>query len=99
MRNENEEDSCIICGSSFNCPAGAIVQFPGHEMMYLGESNGDFYTINDVSSIAADLGNPSLSVVKARSVVVNGMKSTLRKNGSSWYDNLTKLIIPWMEPW
>ena len=83
----------------FNCPAGAIVQFPGHEMMYLGESNGDFYTINDVSSIAADLGNPSLSVVKARSVVVNGMKSTLRKNGSSWYDNLTKVIIPWMEPW
>lgn len=80
------------------CPAGAIVQFPGHEMMYLGESNGDFYTINDVSSIAADLGNPSLSVVKARSVVVNGMKSTLRKNGSSWYDNVNKVIIPWMEP-
>lgn len=83
----------------FNCPAGAIVQFPGHEMMYLGESNGDFYTINDVSSFAADLGNPSLSVVKARTVVVNGMKSTLRKNGSSWYDNVNKVIIPWMEPW
>ena len=39
----------------FNCPAGAIVQFPGHEMMYLGESNGDFYTINDVDDGTAAL--------------------------------------------
>lgn len=82
-----------------NCPAGAIVQFPGHEMIYLGESNGDYYTINDVSSIAADIGNNKLSTLRTRSVVVNGMKSTLRKNGSSWLDNVNRVIIPWVEPW
>ena len=30
---------------------GAIIQFNGHEMIYLGESGGKFYTINDVSSL------------------------------------------------
>ncbi len=68
-------------------PAGTILIFPGHEMLYLGEENGLYYTINDVSSLVAP-GQPENGIIKPRSVVVNDL-STLRGNGTTWLDNLT----------
>jgi len=80
-----------------SAPAGAIVQFPGHEMLYLGDANGDYYTINAVSSLAVPMGD-EYKVVRGRTVVVNGVKSTKRGNGSTWLSNVTRVIIPWQAP-
>lgn len=66
--------------------AGSILQFPGHEMLYLGKYNGLYYTINDVSSLV----NPQYpgEIIRPRSVVVNDL-STLRGNGTTWLENLS----------
>ena len=72
-------------------PPGAILIFPGHEMMYLGHENGLYYTINDVSSLVSP-ADPKGGVIRPRSVIVNDL-STLRGNGSTWLSNLTCIKI------
>ena len=72
-------------------PAGAILIFNGHEMIYLGkDNNGLYYTINDVSSLVPP-DQPGV-IVKPRSVIVNDL-STLRGNGSTWLANLTHAVV------
>lgn len=60
--------------------AGSILQFPGHEMLYLGKYNGLYYTINDVSSLVSP-DAPGV-IIRPRSVIVNDL-STLRGNGKT----------------
>ncbi len=71
-------------------PAGAILIFPGHEMLYLGEDNGLYYTINDVSSLVSP-EQPGV-IIRPRSVVVNDL-STLRANGTTWLTNLSHAVV------
>ena len=71
-------------------PAGTILIFPGHEMLYLGKDNGLYYTINDVSSLVPP-DQPGV-IVKPRSVIVNDL-STLRANGSTWLGNLSHAVV------
>lgn len=71
-------------------PAGTILIFPGHEVLYLGEDNGLYYTINDVYSLVPP--NQPGVVVKPKSVIVNDL-STLRGNGTTWLDNLTYAVV------
>lgn len=71
-------------------PIGAILQFPGHEMLYLGENNGLYYTINDVSSLVYPDGTGG--VIRPRGVIVNDL-STQRANGTTWLNNLNRVIV------
>ena len=72
---------------------GTILQFPGHEMIYLGKANGHYYTINDVSSLVSPPeGTTGDAALRVRSVIVNDL-STLRKNGKSWFDQITRGIV------
>ena len=75
-------------------PAGSIVQFPGHEMLYLGASGGNHYTINDVSSVVVMNGDER-DLKRVRSVVINSMEKTFRGSGVSWLGAVTRVIIPW----
>lgn len=72
-------------------PSGAILFFPGHEMMYLGTENGLYYTVNDVSSLV-DPENPDGGIIRPRSVIINDL-STLRGNGTTWLSNLTTIAV------
>ncbi|MGN0108455.1 MAG: SH3 domain-containing protein [Hominilimicola sp.] len=72
-----------------NLPAGSILQFPGHEMIYLGSHGGLYYTINNVSSLVSP-DEPGI-VIRPRGVVVNDL-STLRGNGTTWLNNLSRAI-------
>ncbi|MBQ2670742.1 MAG: SH3 domain-containing protein [Clostridia bacterium] len=72
-------------------PAGAILIWPAHEMIYLGEKDGLYYTINDVSSLVSP-ANPEGGVIRPRSVIVNDL-SILRGNGTTWLTNLTKVVV------
>ena len=69
---------------------GSILQIPGHEMIYLGENNGLYYTINDVSSIVSP-DDPEGGIIDPRGIIVNDF-STLRANGTTWLDNLSYAI-------
>ncbi len=71
-------------------PSGVILQFPGHEMIYLGTVNGKIYTINSVSSIAQNDVKKRI-----RSVVVNSL-DTKRTNGHTWLDDLNCAISPFV---
>ena len=73
-------------------PVGSILQFPGHEMIYLGTKKGKFYTINDVSSLAKDTDD-GLKKMRVRSVVINSLEDTKRTNGKTWFEELNKAII------
>ena len=72
-------------------PAGAILVFSGHEMMYLGEENGKLYVISSVGSLRVP---GTENVINVR----GGMISTLdvqRRNGSTWLSNLHTALIPY----
>lgn len=74
---------------------GTILQFPGHEMLYLGTVDGHYYTINDVSSLVSPVeGETGTDVLRVRSVIVNDL-STRRKNGKTWYDQISNGILIW----
>ncbi len=72
-------------------PVGAILLWSGHEMIYLGEDNGLYYTINDVSSLVSP-EDPGGGVIRPRSVIINDL-STLRANGTTWLSNLTTVKV------
>ena len=74
-----------------NTPAGAILIWPGHEMIYLGERNGLYYTINNVSSLVSAAA-PEDGIIRPRSVIVNDL-STLRGNGTEWISNLASVVV------
>lgn len=71
---------------------GTILQFPGHEMLYVGEKNGRYYTINDVSSLVSPVeGETGMEVLRVRSVILNDL-STRRASGKQWFEQLSKAI-------
>lgn len=74
-------------------PAGSILEFPGHEMLYLGTENGKYFTINDVSSLYLDT-ETGAKKYRVRDIVINSMEDTKRANGHTWLDQLSIAIIP-----
>lgn len=85
------EQKGTLLGSSIR--PGSILQFRGHEMMYLGCVDGKYYTINDVSSLVVPADQDAdIEVIRPRSVIVNEM-STRRGSGVTWLDAMDKIII------
>ena len=72
-------------------PPGAILIFPGHEMLYIGKDNGLYYTVSDVSSLVSP-ADPSGGIIRPRGVILNDL-STLRANGTTWLDNLSHALV------
>lgn len=73
---------------------GALLQFPGHIMFYLGEENGFYYVLSSAGSFVP-LSSLDGRVSPASTVLVNDLTVT-RKNGLSWFESLTTAIS--MEP-
>ena len=89
--SEMEEDAKITLLDGL--PAGAILFFKGHEMLYLGAANGKHYVVSAVSSMMAPDGESRLRV---RGVVINTLEGTLRANGNTWLKDLNLALIPWL---
>ena len=86
------EQKGTLLGSGSIRP-GSILQFKGHEMMYLGSVNGKYYVISNVSSLVASSEQDTNSeVIRPRSVVVNDL-STRRASGVTWMEALNNVII------
>ena len=72
-------------------PAGALLYFPGHTMIYLGMEGKTPYVISDTGSVA-EPGGP-LKVESTYSVIITPL-SARRRNGSTWLTNLTAAVLP-----
>jgi hypothetical protein len=72
-------------------PLGTLLNFPGHQMMYLGKADGKYYVVSSVSSIMSPWsGNRQ----RTRDVQINAL-DIRRANGMTWLQALTTMYIPW----
>lgn len=72
-------------------PAGSILCFPGHIMLYLGMQNDEPFVISSVGSFVPEDAKQG-AVQSVNSVLINSLYVT-RKNGSTWLDNLTSAVV------
>ncbi|MBQ7986622.1 MAG: S-layer homology domain-containing protein [Clostridia bacterium] len=75
-------------------PAGSVLYFSGHEMMYLGSENGKYYVVSAVGTVMQP-ENPSVRQ-RIRSMVINTLEIK-RANGNTWLDNLTVALVPYWQ--
>ncbi len=71
-------------------PLGAALCFPGHEMIYLGKVDGNYYVVSTVSSIMSpDTGK----LLRTRGVMINTL-DVKRASGMTWLGALNKAFMP-----
>ena len=78
-------------------PAGTMLYFRGHAMLYLGERDGRQYVLSSVSSMMDPADPAGKARLRVRSVVINGL-DIRRGNGNSWLRSLDTAVIPWLDP-
>ena len=72
-------------------PAGSLLYFPGHLMIYLGMDNDTPYVISAVGSMAtADMTEGDSIAVN--SVIINSLTDTTRKTGKTWLNCITDIL-------
>ncbi|MDO4531589.1 MAG: S-layer homology domain-containing protein, partial [Bacillota bacterium] len=71
-------------------PLGAALCFPGHEMIYLGQVDGNYYVISAVGAIMSPDTGKRLDV---RDVMINTL-DVKRANGKTWLEALDKAFMP-----
>jgi hypothetical protein len=84
----NEMEPAKKHNALLNLRPGAILGFPGHVMMYIGDCNGQFYTISQTGHFCVMDEEKRLKKIKVDSCLVNSL-SVRRKNGLTWYQNIT----------
>ncbi len=72
-------------------PAGTMLYFPGHTMLYLGMENNMGYVISDTGSVSQPEGE--VKVESTYSVIINPL-SARRRSGNSWLTELTTAVLP-----
>ena len=73
-------------------PMGALLNFPGHQMMYLGKCAGSYYVVSTVSSIMSPYSGKRQ---RTRDVQINTL-DIKRANGKTWIQALNKVYVPWL---
>ncbi len=74
-----------------NMPAGSILFFRGHEMMYLGQQNGKYYVLSACSSMA-NIQGPG--IMRTRGIFINTL-DVKRANGTTWLRNIHTMQVPY----
>ena len=83
-----EEKEALLDG----LPLGTILNFPGHQMMYLGKAEGAYYVVSTVSSIISPYSGKRQ---RTRQVQINTL-DIKRANGRTWMQALSTAYIPWV---
>lgn len=73
-------------------PMGTLLNFPGHQMMYLGKFAGSYYVVSTVSSIMSPWSGKRQ---RTRDVQINTL-DIKRANGKTWMQALNKVYVPWL---
>jgi len=71
-------------------PAGSILYFPGHVMLYLGESRGRHYVISPTARIIPN-DSQAEEVVNAHTCMVTTL-DTKRPNTNTWMEEITRIV-------
>ena len=74
-----------------NTPAGALLYFPGHTMIYTGFDADTGYVVSALGSASDSTGE--LNVRSIYSVALNPL-TVRRRSGNTWLTDLTAIVIP-----
>lgn len=74
-------------------PAGAVLYFSGHEMLYLGKADGQYYVLSAVSSMLSP-DEETGGRLRVRSIVISSL-DTKRMNGRTWLQELNLMLLPY----
>ena len=80
------EKERLLCGT----PAGAILFFPGHVMLYLGRREGRLLCLSAVGNFLPE-GETGGKKRAVNTVTVNSL-DVVRANGKTWLESLEKII-------
>lgn len=74
-------------------PAGTVLFFKGHEMIYLGHEQGQYYVISATSSMMYPGGKDRTRI---RGVIINSLDEK-RANGNTWLSDLNEALVPYIK--
>lgn len=83
------EDKCSLLNK---LPAGTVLFMKGHEMLYLGKDNGEYYCISAAGTVMNEGRTDTLAL---RCISINPLIKTYRPDNTSWIDNLTAALVIW----
>ncbi len=73
-------------------PLGTILNYPGHQMMYLGKADGKYYVVSAAGSYQRpDTGKRQ----RTRVVQINDL-DLKRADGKTWIQTINRLYYPWV---
>ena len=72
-------------------PLGTLLDFPGHQMMYLGKVDGKYFCVSTVSSMMSPYTGGRQ---RSRTVQINDL-DVKRGNGKTWLEAVNHIHIPW----
>jgi|GEM_PF-496898 len=72
-------------------PAGTLLYFNGHTMIYIGYENDKMYVLSALGSVVESTGE--VAVQQMYSVALNSL-DVRRKSGTTWLDNLRSAVCP-----
>ena len=72
-------------------PLGTLLDFPGHQMMYLGKVNGSYFCVSTVSSMMSPYTGGRQ---RSRTVQINDL-DLKRGSGLTWLQAVNHISIPW----
>lgn len=75
-------------------PAGTLLYFSGHTMIYTGFDGGLAYVISDTGSLSDSEGE--VNVRSMYSVILNPL-TTRRRSGNTWIRDLSAAVLPFSE--
>ena len=73
-------------------PLGTILDFPGHQMMYLGKAEGRYYCVSTVSSLMSPYSGRRQ---RTRTVQINDL-DVKRGSGITWLQSVNRICLPWI---
>lgn len=74
-------------------PAGTLLSFPGHIMLYLGMKDKLPFVISAVGSFMPLENKEDAKVESINTVVINDLCNIYRRSGTSWLENLTDAVV------
>lgn len=74
-----------------NLPAGSLLYFSGHIMLYLGSDKNEPYVLSSVGSIAT-LNMQTDESINVNTVLVTSLFRTTRKTGATWLKSITSVL-------
>ena len=83
-----EEKEAVLDGM----PLGTILNFPGHQMLYLGKYEDGYYVLSTIGSVSSPWEDGTRQ--RVRSVTLNTLDMR-RMNGKTWMQELKQVYIPW----